>query len=383
MNTLNIFISSTCNDLASERKILGDNLKVLGHNVIQSENDTFPVNPKMDTIENCLKVIKDLADIMVLIISTKAGTITENGKSITHLEFITARAKGIPVYTFVNPEVLAKFYEFKLDPENFEIGEYPKELFNLIKDTEPNWRFDHIDVLRMYETLKTQFSISFKEALTIKNRFDGKIPEIYKLNISSQALKILIDNNENTTLKYFSQVLNDEIESIDNEIKDYENSVIVETKNVLFNLVDSMTWLISRYRSYILISKSLENLINKFFKKAFADDNIKDLLYFSRTYALTLKNMISWYFDTKNAHLNDECSKLQELVASTMGPNIEVIKNFPITLSKQIIEVENDIKLGKEIKMIKSNITLIYDEKLKQSIENETAYIARRIEEGF
>lgn len=100
MARVNIFVSSTCYDLSQIRDDLKRCIIELGHNPILSELKDFPVDPMKSNSENCINAINNEADIFVLIIGDRYGSVLETGKSITNTEFIAALSKGIPIYTF-------------------------------------------------------------------------------------------------------------------------------------------------------------------------------------------------------------------------------------------------------------------------------------------
>ena len=110
MNTApTIMVSSTFYDLRQIRTdlytFISDNL---GYIPLLSELPSFPVDPDVDTIENCRRRVEQNADIMVLVIGGRYGSIdSKTVKSITNLEFLAARAKGIPIYAFVDKSVLS------------------------------------------------------------------------------------------------------------------------------------------------------------------------------------------------------------------------------------------------------------------------------------
>lgn len=93
-------MSSTCYDLKQIRQNIRTFIEDdLGYEAILSEYDSFPVDPDKDTVNNCLRVVEQRADIMVLIVGCRYGYVTERGeKSITNLEYLRARAKGIPIF---------------------------------------------------------------------------------------------------------------------------------------------------------------------------------------------------------------------------------------------------------------------------------------------
>ncbi len=101
-----VFVSSTCYDLAQVRYDLRSFFESMGMVPILSEFSSFPVDPNLDTIENCRAVIKEKADIFVLVVGGRYGSEVGNGKSVTNLEYLEAKAKGIPCYVFVQKPIL-------------------------------------------------------------------------------------------------------------------------------------------------------------------------------------------------------------------------------------------------------------------------------------
>lgn len=106
MEKTKIFISSTCFDLSQVRKDLKEGIEAMGHIPILSENKDFPVNPSLNSAENCIEAVRNNADILVLIIGGSYGFTLDSGKSITNTEFLTALDKGVPVYTFTKKDIV-------------------------------------------------------------------------------------------------------------------------------------------------------------------------------------------------------------------------------------------------------------------------------------
>src|SRR5215212_8699534 len=93
-----VFVSSTIYNLKQIRADLKDFITEMGLVPVISEYDSFPIDPTNPTVDNCLKAVDENADIFVLIIGGRYGTIKDQGKSVTNMEYLKARAKGIPIY---------------------------------------------------------------------------------------------------------------------------------------------------------------------------------------------------------------------------------------------------------------------------------------------
>jgi hypothetical protein len=107
--TPTVMVSSTFYDLRQVRNDLREFISVdMGFNALLSEHDSFPVDPGVDTIENCRRRVEKDADILVLVVGGRYGYVdSASARSVTNLEYLAARAKRIPVYAFVERAVLA------------------------------------------------------------------------------------------------------------------------------------------------------------------------------------------------------------------------------------------------------------------------------------
>src|SRR5262245_56972119 len=104
----NVMISSTFFDLKQVRTDLASFIRDdLGYRPLMSEWPSFPIDPDVDTIENCRRRVELEADILVLLIGGRYGQIdSKASKSVTNIEYLAARAKGIPIYAFVEKRIL-------------------------------------------------------------------------------------------------------------------------------------------------------------------------------------------------------------------------------------------------------------------------------------
>ena len=138
MNKINIFVSSTCYDLSQIRTDLHESICNLGYTPVLSEFANFPINPSVNTVENCIEVVNSSADIFVLILGNRYGYQLGSGKSITNLEFLAAKGKNIPIYVFMNKKLINilpvylnnKSSDYSNFVDNTEIFEFANEIRN-------------------------------------------------------------------------------------------------------------------------------------------------------------------------------------------------------------------------------------------------------------
>lgn len=93
-----VFISSTYQDLQSERRAVQDEVISMGDFPVQMES--FPAADE-DQFE-FIKALIDKCDYYVLIIAGRYGSLSNDGLSYTHKEFRYAVEKGVPVLVFIH-----------------------------------------------------------------------------------------------------------------------------------------------------------------------------------------------------------------------------------------------------------------------------------------
>ena len=75
----------------------------MGYDVLLSEYSTaFPLDPNVGTSNNCLRVVDERADILILIVGCRYGSVDETGYSVTNMEHLKKKKKSIPIYAFVD-----------------------------------------------------------------------------------------------------------------------------------------------------------------------------------------------------------------------------------------------------------------------------------------
>lgn len=116
--TPKVMISSTFVDLRELRSVVRTFIeRELGYEVLSSEAADFPADPDVRTVENCLRRVENDADVLVLYIGQRYGSVVPaTGHSVTHSEYLAARAKGIPVFVGVDPDVLTMLEAWRAAP---------------------------------------------------------------------------------------------------------------------------------------------------------------------------------------------------------------------------------------------------------------------------
>lgn len=188
----------------------------MGFTKLRSELDTFPINPSLDTVENCRRIVERDADILVLVIGGRYGYVPDEvGCSVTNLEYLTARSKKIPIYVFIDREVLnllpiyAKTPEVSFSPviENNRVLDFVRT----VRDEHKVWTFPFDRAQDIASALKSQLAISFGESLRLIAALESK-RNGWMRQLSASAFRIAFENPPAWEYRLFAQALTDEID---------------------------------------------------------------------------------------------------------------------------------------------------------------------------
>ena len=343
MAGVNIFISSTCYDLSQVRQNLRDFISGLGHNPMMSEQNDFPIDPQLDNWENCINAVKKYADIFVLIIGNRYGAVGETGKSITNTEYLTAVQKGIPIYTFSLKKMttLLPMWERNPDADYSHAVDNPK-IFEFLADVRKKsgrWNFEFDNAQDIIDTLRKQLSILFQNSLELRKRIvSSPYKDLYG-KVSSKALNIIMQKEEEYDVKFFMQVMQDGISECRDLKNDYQYSIILKPLHERRNLNDFFFWLdrkVDEMLSYIDSLHNLSDAFKAFYKENSDESDLRGLHYVASTYVEFYANLLKWGASVKGMVVPKECKHLMEILSGMPSPIIEEMEKYPIESMKKI-----------------------------------------------
>lgn len=271
MAQLNIFISSTCYDLSQIRTDLREAITGLGHNPIMSEDISFPADTNSSSTENCIKAVKDEADLFVLIIGCHYGAEVKNsGKSITNTEYLTAVEKGIPVYTFTLDSMVSVLGLWKDNPtaDFSSMGVDDNRVFEFIDQVRVKsgkWNFKFNNAQDIIATLKVQLSNLLKNTLQKQVKVDScKHSKIQSL-VSAKSYSYLVEKTDFYEMKFMLQNMQEAIDSCYALRNDYKYSILFKADKQLDSLNDIINYCQLTMARFSTLINSLNRLINTTF----------------------------------------------------------------------------------------------------------------------
>jgi Domain of unknown function (DUF4062) len=358
-----VMVSSTFFDLRQIRADLTSFLvDQLGFTPLLSELNNFPIDPDADTIENCRRRVENEADILVLVIGGRYGSIqTRSGKSITNIEYLVARAKGIPIYVFIDSSVISLLPIWKDNPSaDFSSAVDDPRLFQFIEDIRTNdkvWTFEFRTAEDIISTLRAQFSYLLNQGLVSRLRFkESELPTDPALG--AKSLRIALEKPSGWEYRLFAQSLADQIDSLRDFRREYRFGVVFgESQRI--DVDEVFTWMKTRLTELRLLLDSANKLVNDAVPVALGPPgkpgNVDAILFTTRKLGSLYREAIEWSHRIQRASLDE---RLQEAQAQFAKLTSEIVSEFD-TLGPRFVElIESALSRPKDGSVTSVNATI-------------------------
>ena len=352
MNKIQVFISSTCYDLSQIRKDLKEGIEKMGHQPILSEDKNFPVNPAMNTFENCIEAVRSNADIFVLIIGDHYGYTLDSGKSITNTEFLTAVEKGIPIYTFTLKSVINVLPVWKKNKTaDFSSVVNDNKVFEFVQDVRERsgiWNFEFESAQDIIEILKSQWSFLFKQALISHERVN-KVDNTLASRLSNKALKYLLDKGESFEMLVFLQMMQDEIGKYEYLKRDCVHSVVIKPGPYISETNAYLEWQQEKLRQLQKMVASLNSLFGAFshyYGQPGVPADIDGLYYVARRYGELYRSVLEWVTDVRSTNTKEVFAEVNQILSNVPLNVIEQLEDYPAKAISTVEDALNGVKTG-------------------------------------
>ena len=212
-----VMVSSTFYDLKQHRedlrRFIGDEL---GYRPLLSEHPSFPIDPDVPTVENCRQRVERDADVLVLVVGGRYGSIDDHSaRSVTNLEYLAARQKGIPIYAFVDRKVLSLLSVWRDNPSaDFSATVDTPHLFEFVKqlrDVDKVWVHEFGYAQEIIDVLRLQFAYAHRAGLLLRRRLRSDRDREWLDGLRGQTLKIALEEPAGWPWRLFANGLVDAI----------------------------------------------------------------------------------------------------------------------------------------------------------------------------
>lgn len=345
-----VMVSSTFYDLRQVRanlsKFISDEL---GYIPLLSELPSFPINPALNTIENCRARVENNADIFVIVIGGRYGSIDDDtNKSITNLEFLAARQKGIPIYAFVERGILSvmpiwgknKGADFSGTVDTTQLFEFVEKVMSQDKV----WTFPFDSAQDIVNILRMQFAYLFKDSLKLRSKIAGKEFPHYFHSLSPSALRLSLEKPIAWEYRLFMQCWADAVAQHSNLFREYREKLRLDLSEPVSSYA-AKEWMSTRLHELRGLVDSANRLLNDSAQKAFGPPgepgDAEEIIWVSQSFGQLLEATYKWSKRIRCAHVEEPFDKLTLELALFADQLITQLNNFPVDCLKKIEDTLN------------------------------------------
>lgn len=380
-HTPTVFVSSTCYDLSQIRDNLKCFIESYGFHPMLSEFSSFPIDTSQNTIENCCRNIEEGADIFILIVGSRYGSTNSDGKSITNLEYLQARAKGIPIYVFISRTIIDQLPVWKDNPHaTFSHVDTPKlfEFAHTLRNLDGLWTYPFDKTKDITETLQQQWAFLFNDAMKLwrKTRDSGIPKSLMELN--GEALRLVIEKPSYWEHLLFSQLLKDKLAEYKTLKNDKEYGIKVGKPDHIDAEDPSFffKWFGSFHQEVIPKIKTISSLLqpevteNAFGAQGKPGDPEK-IIYIADRLSIIYGELLHWSIRCANIITDKKFDRFLNLHSRGVDNVVQEIENFSDCILNEINNVKNIPPT--EVKPLQITLTLkmTFPEKLEEELSSE------------
>ncbi|HXQ70279.1 MAG TPA: DUF4062 domain-containing protein [Pyrinomonadaceae bacterium] len=339
-----VFVSSTFYDLKQVRADLRDFITSLGLTPVISEYDSFPIDPTISAVENCLKVVEESADIFVLIIGGRYGTVKDQGRSVTNMEYLKARAKGIPIYVFIDKSILSILPLWTASPQNdfSAVADSPKlfEFVISVRDTDGVWTIPFEFAQDITTGLRKQLAYLFMDALGFRQRIKSAHLPPQLANLTGTSLKLVLERPPFWEHLLFANTFVEELKLVKEYDWDVQYGVILGPGFHLKEPSEVFDWISKQMSEGQRIVDSFSNLLNTTLPEALGPPGVSGdpirLVYVSRRLADTYRSSLEWAREAKRVSVPDEYQKIVLIVGEFLSKVTKSVEDMSEDLLEQL-----------------------------------------------
>jgi hypothetical protein len=232
----NIFVSSTIADLHYLRDALRDAVVDLAYRPIMSDYGEVGYLAASTAADSCYRSVAQ-CQMVVLIVGRRYGSVDNQGISVTHREFLTAREKGLPIVSFVEADVLSFKQVYDADPkavlwDKFDRMDNPRATFKLLDEVRSSPTFnacigftsageakrllklqiaDFVGerLAEIVRPLKTEVQDVLAEVKVIRQELQSKAGASKEMDRYARILRFLLDDRSANFRKLLEQLFTD------------------------------------------------------------------------------------------------------------------------------------------------------------------------------
>lgn len=340
----NVFVSSALYDLIHLRGRLREFIEGLGWRAVIAERGSFPIDANETTVENSLSNVQDNADIFVMIVGARYGSVTaDTARSDINLEFGVARACGVPVYVFVESSVRAQLSVWRSNPDADYSGvvDTPRvfEFIDSFYGSGEVGTFSFASADEIVDTLRQQFAYLVQDALGLRQmtRDNDRLLE----ELEGNALMLALRGDDYWEYRLFGTVLEAELDRRASLRREIEHRLApAEVTSV--GLADFLDWVQDRLSECAGFGHTVEAIFRDYLPQAAGEEGVPgdplEIVATARRLAQLWEDIAQWTLRCRSVRVDRRAERAVELLSRTTANALDEIWDFGHRLSRRLEE---------------------------------------------
>ena len=261
---------------------------------------------------------------------------TDKGKSVTNLEYLTAREKHIPIYVFIDKRVLNVMGVWRNNPDaDFSSVVDSNKVFEFIDslmNKENIWVYEFEIAQDIILTLKRQIAYLFLDMLRVKKQVDMAKNITSLENYKGETLRLLLEKPVAWEYKIFGQTYEDGLKKLQNLKRDYKYGISLQKSKRLADFGEIVNWILEKTNDFGIIADNLGSLINKNLPEALGKPgepaDIEYVVYVAQKMVALYEKVLNIGLEVKHLAVEDEFVNLVKFPLEICDSILEDIENY-------------------------------------------------------
>jgi hypothetical protein len=376
-----VMVSSTCYDLGQVRDALRQFIEDLGYRPLLSEHPSFPISPDATTINNCRRAVEHDADVLVLVVGGRYGSIdVDSNASVTNLEYLSARHKGIPVYAFIDRDVLAVLpvwarnpaADFSQQVDSVRVFEFIQQ----IRAVDKVWTNEFSRAQDITDVLRTQFAYQQQVGLRLQRQALGAAQHDWFDTLRGEALRIALDRPDCWEYLLFATALTDGVARHRRLARTHALKLPVGFGE---DVPAPLEWVQSRLNDAQRLVGTMTQLANGPLQDAFGQPgepgDTEGIVFVADTIAELYRDALLWALRLRTAHVGDPFQAVTLAVGDMMDDLIRQVAAFGPAMKAQV-EAGLAAARGGTPTRLELTLTITVPEGALDRVNEELAHLA-------
>ena len=313
------------------RELIDDGL---GWDAVMAEHDSFPVDATATTVANSLRNVRENTDVFVMIVGARYGSIDpDTDKSVTNLEFLEARARGLPAYVFVDGDVLAQLQVWRDNPDAdyTRVVDTPRvfEFVDSFFGSGKVWTFPFDSAAGIVRTLRQQLAYLAQDALALRRTAHDNDRLVQEL--TGDALMLALQQGENWEIRLFGTVLEAELDRREPLRREIEHRLARGDVSYI-DVNDFPTWAQNKLHELGALASTAAAIVNNYLPQALRDEGVPadalELVAAARRLAEVWEDSAQWTLRCRSVRVDPEVERLVEALSNANANILEQIWDF-------------------------------------------------------